>query len=139
MITGKALLIIEKTDTDEYYTDVHVQSSSHKDKWISLEDLSYISDTELPEAAYKLKNIGDKVWVKVKYKICYHVDYYGEADVDIYFTKEKIIRKRKWKKSDEQYQSKKPYIPTYQPRYGYPWPPAQEVTYTSPLAYYYDD
>jgi len=102
---GKALLIIEANDSEFVRYDVRafVQSANGRTKMEPRETKHMIKedfgllDTEslaLPQSARKLKP-GDRVWVKVVYKIGYHTDdYYGETDVDIEYLKERVIRRK---------------------------------------------
>jgi hypothetical protein len=97
MIKGKALLIIEKLDSEwvPFDVQVYVQSSSSEDKWCNDQDWECLSTDTLPvpDIAYKL-NVGDKVWVSVVYQFNYHQDYWGDWDCKLDYLKQRILKKR---------------------------------------------
>ncbi len=96
MIKGKALLIIEKLGSNHVPFDVtaHVQSCSSP-VYDPREDFSLLeTDTlPLPKAAYKL-DVGDRLWFSVVYKIDWHTDYWGETDCELYYLKERVLKRR---------------------------------------------
>ena len=47
----------------------------------------------LPNATYKL-SVGQTVRVSVVYQIDFSQDYYGESDVELWYHKEKVLRKQ---------------------------------------------
>lgn len=100
MIKGKALIIIERLDSEHVPFDitVYVQSGG-RGGYYEEETWDCLSTDTLPcpSAAYKLK-VGEKVWVSVVYVIKHHVAYWGEWDTKLYYKKERVIKRRKFKK-----------------------------------------
>lgn len=95
MIKGKALLIIEKLDSKYVPFDVtaYVQSCSDPE-YDPREDFSFLeTDTfPLPKAAYKL-DVGDRLWVSVVYRLEWRTDYWGETDGELYYLKERVLKR----------------------------------------------
>lgn len=105
-IKGKALLVIERVahysceDRFKFEVSTFIQSCSHSN-WLWGEAHEVFSlmryDTlPAPNQAYRMK-VGDKIWVKVNYEVSYHQDYEGDLDVDMYFTKQKVIKRKRAK------------------------------------------
>ena len=99
MVTGKAILYVEKDGSSwkGYRIDAKVYTSNKNDEfaraWIG-EDLEYTP----PVCAKNLKE-GERIWVRVRYLLQYHQDYYtGEVDVDVDFLSERVLKRRPPKK-----------------------------------------
>lgn len=96
MIKGKALLVIERLDSKHvpFYVTAYIQSCSHPE-YDPREDFSCLETDTLPcpDAAYKL-NAGDRIWVSVVYQLEWHTDYWGESDAELYYLKQRVIKKK---------------------------------------------
>jgi hypothetical protein len=97
-LKGKALLIIERTDSEYVPFDVNAiiltgHSLEGKDAARDDFDLLSTKSLPLPNAAYKLR-VGDKIWVNVVYEFFYHQDYFGEWDVDLTYNKQRVIKRK---------------------------------------------
>ena len=103
MIKGKALIVVERLDSKyvPFDVSVHVQSCSEEEYSVE-DDFECLSTDTLPcpDAAYKLK-VGEKVWVSVVYVIEHHVDYWGEWDTELYYTKQRVLKRRRIKNGEE--------------------------------------
>lgn len=100
LASGKALLILQRVehysgDPSKFQFDVtaYVQTGGH-DSINEEFDLITYDCLPAPSAAYKLKPY-ETVRVAVGYEFHYTQDYWGEHDVDLTYTKERVLRKQK--------------------------------------------
>lgn len=106
MIKGKALLVIERTDSEycPFHVDVFIQSTSHEDPYEGrvimeqeFEYLAYKSGRHaVPAAAKKLKE-GERIRLYVVYECRWHKDHDGEYDSEIFYHKERVLRRQRAK------------------------------------------
>lgn len=92
-ITGKALLTITREDSKwvPFYVRVDILECS-SDEYEPYEDFDLLSTDTLPcpDAAYDLK-VGETVNVLVEYSFLWTKDYFGEVDVDLEYTDQKVV------------------------------------------------
>jgi len=97
LITGKALLVIERLDSKyvPFRVDAFIQSAVGGPcaRECASEDFGLLATESLPvpSAVLKLK-VGDRVRVHVVYEFCYTQDYWGEWDVDLTYHKQRVRR-----------------------------------------------
>lgn len=98
MIRGKALLIIERTDSKyrKYSVDVHVKTCSSEHCYAQ-EDILCQAERDPPCTNLK---VGERVWVWVVYRISYHryEDWYSggfEVDVEVEYPKIRVLKRSK--------------------------------------------
>tara|TARA_B100000929_G_C15441925_1_gene398288 strand:- start:336 stop:725 length:390 start_codon:yes stop_codon:yes gene_type:complete len=98
-IKGKALLVITKLDSKyvPFEVNAYIQSCNGdeicEDSALETFQLLETDTLPLPNAAYKL-SVGQTVRVSVVYQIEFSQDYFGESDVDMWYHKEKVLRKQ---------------------------------------------
>lgn len=96
-IKGKALLIITKTSSKYVPFEIvaHIQSNSCHNYYDLEEDFSLIeTDTfPAPDVAYKLR-IGERLWVRVTYKISILTDYWGESGIRLSYLKQRTLKRK---------------------------------------------
>ena len=98
-IKGKALLVITRLDSEyvPFEVNAYIQSCNggeiHEDSALETFQLLETDTLPLPNAAYKL-SVGQTVRVYVVYQIDFSEDYFGESDVDMWYHKEKVLRKQ---------------------------------------------
>jgi hypothetical protein len=101
MFKGKALLIIDRLEANrptDFHWDIDVRQLT-----LNCDDpggevneaFSCVGWDSLPApaAAYKMQ-IGDRIRVLVHYEIHFSCDYWGESDMDLYYERERVLRRQ---------------------------------------------
>lgn len=94
-IVGKALLVIERTDSKYTPLEIHpfIQSAAGGE-WAhecAGEDVCYLHQDDLPKRVRQLKE-GERARVAVTFEIVYTQDYWGECDMEVFIHKAKVLR-----------------------------------------------
>lgn len=103
IIRGKALLVIDRLNSEHVRYDIHAFIRSCTPGT----DASYDCVQEafwcaacgahsVPNAAYKMQ-IGDRLRIAVTYQLTYTQDYWGEWDSDLVYLKERVLRRQPYK------------------------------------------
>lgn len=97
---GKALLVIDRLHTDDpnkFHWDIHpfVLTGATEDPGDEINNAFWCmswDSIQAPAAAYKMQ-VGDRIRVAVTYEIHFSYDNYsGEHDMNLYLTKERVLR-----------------------------------------------
>lgn len=92
---GKALLTIERLNSKWVPYDVYTTILTGYYDYVHEEfQLLETDSLPLPDAAYKLK-VGEKITVAVSWEFHYSQDYWGEHDVDLYYNRQRVIKRYK--------------------------------------------
>jgi hypothetical protein len=104
MFKGKALLIIDRLHTDnpkEFHWDIDVrQFTINQDdpggEVAEAFNCVQYDVIQAPAAAYKMQ-VGDRIRVLVHYEMHFSQDYWGESDMDLYYERERVLRRQPFK------------------------------------------
>lgn len=97
MIKGKALLVTERTSEKHWDVCAFIQScSGTEDHLMAAEENFQLLEYDclpLPNCAHKLA-IGEVVRVHVVFEFSFSTDYFGEHDVDLEYSKQRVLRRQ---------------------------------------------